>query len=651
MIEVGPAEYSREDSEQWKSLTLRKGQVIEAEVPVGSDVTLGDALAGFLVQRVCINVQGELVVEARSLGAADPRLSKTLTNNFNRRRGAIHLCGPGCGGDGDYALHLTALKLYDLQDFTADYVSTHHRRSIQKRIDEDLGELEDTGERVDVTLEPLEEDIAKLERMEMDIHGPPEEGGAKAAPKRPRKGVAAVPGPAKDPRKEEKHKTSGGEKQIDREALRERLARVKARVTGGGPGPAPVLAGVAPGEHEGVCPEEPSSPGYSSSPLPEGLEDGTYLRSLGPSAPAGLKEDWKKRADKEEKKKRGPPKEPEREKELRLVATSAGVTSNLQRQLLQRAADAAARKAKEGKQEKKKAKKKDVSAQLLKILTGRKDKKKKDGKKKKKKKREGKDPGGDGSGSEGGGSSSSPTSSSGLDYNRSSDEESSRASDKLEAPLKRRSKEKPGSVLALLVEHARQQLDQTSKVTFQSPSRSNPTQGVKLSSYFAIVLRPQLGPMSAAMRKLHLLANGMDMLRQGDLNILGDLLASRFMSIHQSIIDGGWGTAKHLELLPLEDNTAAGNAVVLEARRHARLATRLASQEVWTGNGGPRGRGGRGKGQNWGDSQWLSGDNNNKGKGKKGGKGKGKQKNSWGNQHQGEGDSGAGKVKERIPEK
>jgi hypothetical protein len=202
--------------------------------------------------------------------------------------------------------------------------------------------------------------------------------------------------------------------------------------------------------------------------------------------------------------------------------------------------------------------------------------------------------------------------------------------------LKRRSKEKPGSVLALLVEHARQQLDQTSKVTLSPASKENLTLGVKLSSYFAIVLRPQLGRMSAAVRELHMLANGMDMLRQGDLDILGDLLASRFMSIHQSIIDGGWATARHLELLPLEDNSAAGNAVVLEARKHAKMAARLANQDLWTGGGGGKAKGGRGRTQSWGDSYWQTSDSS-KGKGKKGGKGKGKNKNTWGGNQGGDG--------------
>ena len=348
------------------------------------------------------------------------------------------------------------------------------------------------------------------------------------------------------------------------------------------------------------------SPGYSPSPLRERLEDGTHLRAPGGPAQAAAKEEKQKdRRRREEKREAGHRKDRKREsaKETQLVAIKDGTTKNLQRQLLERAADAAARKAKDNKAEKTRSKKKDASSRLLRILTSQKDKKdKKEKKKKKRKERRDRIPYGGGQEERDSPDSSSPMGSSGPGSGSSSEEESSSVSEKLEAPLKRRSKEKPGSVLALLVEHARQQLDQTSKVTLSPASKENLTLGVKLSSYFAIVLRPQLGQMSAAVRELHMLANGMDMLRQGDLDILGDLLASRFMSIHQSIIDRGWVTARHLELLPLEDNSAAGNAVVLEARKHAKMAARLANQDLWTGGGGGKAKGGRGRTQSWGDS-------------------------------------------------
>ena len=113
------------------------------------------------------------------------------------------------------------------------------------------------------------------------------------------------------------------------------------------------------------------------------------------------------------------------------------------------------------------------------------------------------------------------------------------------------------------------------------------------------------------------------------------------MSVHQSVLDGTWTTARHLELMPLEDGTAAGPEVVLEAKRHARLAAKLASGDAWTWSSGSKGKGGRGR-----NSNWHEGGGDSKGKGKKGNKGKGKAK-SW-NSSEKDGDS---KIKEKIPEK
>lgn len=647
-----PKEYSREDPEGWESLTLKKGQVIEAEIPVSTDLTKGDAPAAFLVQRVSINVNGDLVLEARSLGAGEPELARSLSSTFNRRRGLIHLCGADCIGEGDFALHIGSLKVYEYADFEADYVSAHYKRAAAKWMTEDLSELEDPGTRLDITGETIGE-VGDTEG-DKPLSGEPPGAAAKPAARKARRPTVSSPGPAVDPRRKEGVRRDGGLKEVDREALRERLARVKARVAGGTAEEPLRSAGEVPGEPDAPSPEESMSPGYSPSPFQDRLEDGTRLRAPGDLAlAAGTEKKQKDRGRREDKKDTGHRKDRKKEqaKETQLVAIRDGSTRNLQRQLLERAADAAARKAKENKAEKKRSKKKDASSKLLKILTGQKDKKdKKERKKKRKKRKKELDPYGRNQEEKDSPSSSSPMGSSGPGSGSSSEEESSSASEKLEAPLKRRSKEKPGSVLALLVEHARQQLDQTSKVTLSPGSKENMTVGVKLSSYFAIVLRPQLGQMSAAVRELHMLANGMDMLRQGDLDVLGDLLASRFMSIHQSIIDGGWATARHLELLPLEDNSAAGNAVVLEARKHAKMAARLANQDLWTGGGGGKAKGGRGRNQSWGDSPWQAPDNG-KGKGKKGGKGKGKYKNAWGASHGGEGDGAAGKNKEKVPEK
>ena len=75
-------------------------------------------------------------------------------------------------------------------------------------------------------------------------------------------------------------------------------------------------------------------------------------------------------------------------------------------------------------------------------------------------------------------------------------------------------------------------------------------------------------------REMHHLSNTMDCLRRGDLGLVGDLLASRFISLHQSVLDGSWQAARHLEILPMEEVSAAGQSIVLKARKHARLTAK-----------------------------------------------------------------------------
>ena len=148
--------------------------------------------------------------------------------------------------------------------------------------------------------------------------------------------------------------------------------------------------------------------------------------------------------------------------------------------------------------------------------------------------------------------------SSGDSWDSASDDSSSSKKEKLTAPLKRRSKKKPGSVLQMLLQHARSQLDQTSKVGIGGEDTVNVVKGVKMVSYFAICVRPQLGNAMGQTRELHHISQAIDLLRQGELDRLGDVLAGRFMSVHQSVLDGTWSTARHLELLALEDGTAVG---------------------------------------------------------------------------------------------
>ena len=113
------------------------------------------------------------------------------------------------------------------------------------------------------------------------------------------------------------------------------------------------------------------------------------------------------------------------------------------------------------------------------------------------------------------------------------------------------------------------------------------------------------------------------------------------MSLHQSVLDGSWTTARHVELFPMQEGSAAGPEVILNAKKHAKLAAKLAGAEGWSWGGPGRAKGGRGRGAAWQENSTES-----KGKGKKGNKGKGKGK-GWTPQER----DSDGKAKERLPEK
>ena len=230
-----------------------------------------------------------------------------------------------------------------------------------------------------------------------------------------------------------------------------------------------------------------------------------------------------------------------------------------------------------------------TSLELARILTktlkrrGKKDKKdKKDRKKKKKKKKKG---GGDSSplSSNGESSNSSRSSKSSSEEVKESDSE-----DDMDPPLRRKARARPGSVLSMLVEHAKEQLDQSSVVAIPDGSDQKVTQGVKLTSYFQILLKAKLVGAMAQQREMHHLSICMDLLRGGKLSTLGDALAARFLSLHQSVLDGNWVAARHMELYPLEESIAAGASIILKTRKQcqvgcksARIRLRELRQRLW----------------------------------------------------------------------
>ena len=183
----------------------------------------------------------------------------------------------------------------------------------------------------------------------------------------------------------------------------------------------------------------------------------------------------------------------------------------------------------------------------------------------------------------------------------------------MEAPLRRKSLKRPGSVLRLLINHARQQLDQTAKVEVGNAATEDPTLGVRIASYFSIIVKPNLGTALGPTRGMYHLSNCIDLLRKGELSRLGDVLAGRFISLHQSVLDGGWQAARHLEVMPYEEVSAAVAAKALGA------------DAPWGWRQNSKGRGGKGKYPAWNETEWQG-----QGKGKqKGPKGRGKGKGGW----------------------
>eukprot|EP00435_Cladocopium_sp_Y103_P011741 s1103_g3.t1 len=617
----------------------RRGQVLEIEVDVSDDPADGTVWAGFLVQKVELTVMAELVLTVRSLGSEDPAATKRLSSAFNRKRGTIHLCTPICAQSDIYTLHVTHFKRYELANFSRPYITASVKTMI-KKWEKEVILASDTGEdNVDLTGVEAEDKDAKLIKGDVRLKDP-KEPRAKDAPK---------PGTRKVGDKEPKEATK---KDYDREKLRARLEEAKEKLAAnssrGGAGKQAVLP---PAGADGEDEEASSSAGYSMSLAPEAevtqLGVGTNLGALEDGAPTDPRT---RPGDKENQKKRKEKRHGKSHAELGTgvlakVATRGTTSGALQKQLLQRAAEAASRKENKKKEQKKKRGKMSAEKKLLQILTKseKKDKKDKKDKRRKRKKHHGQ---GSSGGPDGSGSA---TNSSDLDSSGPSGGSSESESGNLEAPLKKKSREKPGSVLALLVEHARQQLDQTSKVSIQPNLKQDPTKGVRIASYFAIVVRPQLGAVNAQVRELHHLSSAIDALRQGDLDILGDLLASRFIAIHQASLDNSWSAARHLELLPLEETSAAGSGVLLEARKYARLNAKLASQDQWNSGGYGKGRQGKGRPATWGDNTWQN--NDSKGKGKKGSKGKNKGKNTWQNPSGRGMDADGTKQKENLPEK
>ena len=396
-----------------------------------------------------------------------------------------------------------------------------------------------------------------------------------------------------------------------RAELKDKLAALRARLGNAGGGKEKKQE---PENADGEGVEEiPSSEEEEFSPAPEDwLKTGTQLV---PALPA--------LGDQREKKKK-------KRKKLKSEVTNASSSKGLQGKLVQRAVAAQEALGKTHEKKSGKTLATQMSKALVKILTKssgkkqRKEKKDKGKKRRSRKRKAGGDP------SDGDDDGSDPTSSSEENYGGSSGGEDSSSEKEYEAPLRRRSKAKPGSVLEMLLQHAQEQLDQSATVAL--PAGKHADAGIKLVSYFQILLRPQLGQATSAVREMYHICVVLDLLRRGQLDLLGDSLAARFLALHQSILDGSWTAAKHLEINALEEMSAASTSLLLETRRHAKMAAKAIGLETPTWGKGKRGKyglGGKGKGEDGWQQKGKGKEKGPKGKGRGGWNPSNPQKEDW----------------------
>lgn len=203
----------------------------------------------------------------------------------------------------------------------------------------------------------------------------------------------------------------------------------------------------------------------------------------------------------------------------------------------------------------------------------------------------------------------------------SSGHKSSSSDESLMAPLKKRSMKAPGSVFSMLESTAVERLSADGIVEEGYEAEGLRHQRPKLLTYYQLILKPHLDPRGRDARELAVLARALDLLREGRLAELSDVLAARLIAIETSTRQG-WATAKHLEVYNEDEDGAAPAHVLLSAQKHARQVEKAGgkgswqrpaawTQQDWSYESRPKGKG-----------------KDQKGKGKKG-KGKGKGAKGW----------------------
>lgn len=211
---------------------------------------------------------------------------------------------------------------------------------------------------------------------------------------------------------------------------------------------------------------------------------------------------------------------------------------------------------------------------------------------------------------------------SGSGSRSSSSRRESSSEESLMAPLKKRSQKSPGSVYQMLEETAVQKLSADGIVEEGYEAAGLRGQRPKILTYFQLCLKPLLDTRGRDCKELAVLARSLDLLREGRLAELADVLAGRLVAIDTATRQG-WSTARHLEVYCEDEDGSAPAHVLLAAQRHARQVEKAGGKGSW-----PRSA-------PWNQGDWGY-DSRDKGRGK-GGKNKGKkgkpkgkgQKGAW----------------------
>lgn len=577
----------------WKNFPPKEGCVVEFEA-LGED---GDEETRLVwCAMLCLELRGlptgDFLCAGRFLGAESDAARKRFGNLINRRGQVVHFCPKNpCDLDDEQVLdgvaaHSKRGRFWPADKFPAEYLLSWGNQVLKEYVE--TGKIKRRTKGQEGPSEPEEPAAERSERKDEKKKKKRKEPPGEKDPEKPKGGER--PRRKKRPEKEDQDLGMVS-------SLRAKLRGLRQRMDGGNHSSSRDVVAVESSEDGSSDHQD-----YTSALVESALNTGEMMN------PRLSRMDFGHRSVKLEDT-RGGTLRKMKDRSKKVLAT--GDQRRTSGQLL---AIAEQREAAQQESRRKKKDRRSGSSRakaVVRLLKG------------KRKKKKDEDPSDDGGSSDG----------------SSSSEESSSESEPL-APLLRRSRKSPGKVLKLLVEHAQQALDQSALV---ETSESNPvTGGVKMATYFNLLIRPYHPTTSRDMKELHHLAICLDELRSGRLGMLGDSLASRFLAIHSAVNEGGWKAAQFLELHPLEPTASAPTSLLLQARKHANVVAKSQGNEGYNRWQRPGG-------------QWQRQEDQEKGKGK-GGKGKGKKGRGWKGQGsqwwQGSGnwenkDSWWGKEKER----